>query len=575
MPIANPMTPGEILAALLTVDGAGSGLDADLVDGLTSDDLGGGLPQVGDGTFTASGTGAVAFGYADGEDAVVSAVQAGGFAGGHAAAGGNIRAFGSGSFAFGHAAPPSFMAPPYAAGGNIVAGHAVYPLDGGVAFGRASTTSPYNAELGAALGGVAIGSVNVTDADAKIGASGPALALGYVAGYGGTGYAEIYSGGFGGGGSIAAGYVKAGDARIRATAAGAVAIGHANGEDAGFANLVASGTAAMAVGQVDAYGAAIADLLASGQGAHAHGVVWAFADPATILAAGVGSTAFGQASAQPGGTTEIRADGAGAFAGGYAYGGRVRAESLASFAFGSAVDDGSLVHANGRGAVAIGTATGTGKVRAESAGAVAFGASAGDIRVPAYSVGSMVFGVTSSDGQIRTRNGQQASLAFGRAEHDYYETGGSGDIYARGNGGLAFGSAFGVIGAAAITADDDGGLAFGTVQAYAYAGSITADGGGSLAFGSIYAYGAIAGISATGPGSMAVGYTDGDEITASAAGAVQFAPGVNAVANSLAVGTGLRLHADGAPASPRNGDIWVDGSGNVVVRSGGASVTIA
>lgn len=66
------------------------------------------------------------------------------------------------------------------------------------------------------------------------------------------------------------------------------------------------------------------------------------------------------------------------------------------------------------------------------------------------------------------------------------------------------------------------------------------------------------------------------EIAVEANGAFQWAEGVNAVANSLQVGTtssGIRLHADGLPAAPANGDVF-NVAGDVFIRSGGVSVQI-
>jgi hypothetical protein len=84
---------------------------------------------------------------------------------------------------------------------------------------------------------------------------------------------------------------------------------------------------------------------------------------------------------------------------------------------------------------------------------------------------------------------------------------------------------------------------------------------------------------ATADGAAAFGYTgymgaSSTDIIASARNAVQFGPGTNAQQASLAVGdmsgTGLRLIAAGAPATPVNGDFWQVG-GSIYCRTGGVT----
>lgn len=117
----------------------------------------------------------------------------------------------------------------------------------------------------------------------------------------------------------------------------------------------------------------------------------------------------------------------------------------------------------------------------------------------------------------------------------------------------------------------------GSVYAYGsgYTGEIIATGPGAFAQGYVKAYGGSAAIQATAAGAFAVGYAYQTNIIASAANAVQFGPGTNALANSLQVGSaGIRLKGtSGAPGTPQNGDMWVNG-GFVYIRSNGVSVQI-
>lgn len=106
-------------------------------------------------------------------------------------------------------------------------------------------------------------------------------------------------------------------------------------------------------------------------------------------------------------------------------------------------------------------------------------------------------------------------------------------------------------------------------------GTISASVAGTFAHGSAIGTGQIL---ASGTGAFAVGAAGiGDTIQASAENSSQFGPGTNSQADSLQVGSaGLRfLGIVGPPTTPQNGDQWVDGSGNVIIRSGGVNVTIA
>ena len=80
-------------------------------------------------------------------------------------------------------------------------------------------------------------------------------------------------------------------------------------------------------------------------------------------------------------------------------------------------------------------------------------------------------------------------------------------------------------------------------------------------------------VTAIGNASFAHGYNS----TATAANCMILFAGNNQQANSLKVGGSrpIRLCAAGQPSSPANGDIWVDATGNVIIRSNGSNVTIA
>jgi len=82
-------------------------------------------------------------------------------------------------------------------------------------------------------------------------------------------------------------------------------------------------------------------------------------------------------------------------------------------------------------------------------------------------------------------------------------------------------------------------------------------------------------ITASGRGSMARGYTSTGNIQATAANAVQFGPGVNALADSVQFGNaGIRIKGTaGAPGALQDGDIWRAGA-YVYIRSNGVSVQI-
>jgi len=121
-----------------------------------------------------------------------------------------------------------------------------------------------------------------------------------------------------------------------------------------------------------------------------------------------------------------------------------------------------------------------------------------------------------------------------------------------------------------ITASNNGAFAQGSADGNSV---ILASGIGSFAHGEARSTNSI---TASGRGAFAVGTANTGPISASAANAFQFGPGVNALADSLQIGNaGIRFKGTaGAPAAPQNGDFWVNG-GFIYARSNGVSIQIA
>lgn len=258
-----------------------------------------------------------------------------------------------------------------------------------------------------------------------------------------------------------------------------------------------------------------------------------YSHPGIILAEGHGSSARGVAA-----NGEIVAHGYGSFAQGYTYiGGKIVAQGYGSFAHGYSSDN-SLIAAYNNG-TAFGFCDVAGKLIASEQGASAQG----------YAYGSSLI---HAEGKAATARGYANNF---------------GTILASGDGSFAQGYCFGA--GSIIEATSAGAFAQGYVIA---GGSIISEGYGSIASG--YAQGDI--IQASGYGSLAFGWTNGSDVIASANNSVQFGPGTNAEANSLKVGVGIHLIGTAAaPGTPVDGMIWVDGGGDVYIRSGGVSVLIA
>jgi len=304
------------------------------------------------------------------------------------------------------------------------------------------------------------------------------------------------------------------------------------------------------------------------------------ASVADILQDSHGGFAMGSSSARYG-TSLIKTEGpGGAFAGGYA-------RDIGS--------GDSIIHAYGRGAMAFGySKTGYGstayqevKIYARGSGAFARGAatggggSAGDARIYAPGQGSFAGGLAyapySTPGLSDIRSDGNGSFAHGSAN-------GGGAIRAYQNGSFATGEARN---AGVIEAYGYGAFACG----YAFVGKVRASGYGSFAGGRSYNYNIYASnlgafafgnadgfdITASGIGNMAVGSSNGGAITASgSSNCFQFGQGVNALADSFQVGSaGLRFRLLSSFSTPQDGDIGVDGSGNIQMRSNGATTKVA
>jgi len=159
-------------------------------------------------------------------------------------------------------------------------------------------------------------------------------------------------------------------------------------------------------------------------------------------------------------------------------------------------------------------------------------------------------------------------------------------------GAFALGATYAYNANATLRAYGRGAHAIGYAKGYTGPGIIQATGAGSFAGGyatngivsaaniAAFAFGSINGsyvVTASGRGSFAMGYTSTASIEAMSTNSGQFGPGTNSLQDSFQVGgAGIRLKGTvNAPASPQNGDMWIDGSGNVFVRSNGVSKNLS
>lgn len=285
---------------------------------------------------------------------------------------------------------------------------------------------------------------------------------------------------------------------------------------------------------------------------------WGYANASgSMVASAQGTSAFGRVS---GAGSAIEAGSKGSTAFGYASGGGVIEAGVDAFdqgstAFGFASGAGAIIRTNGPGGFAAGNARTGGSILA-NAGGLAFGGSYGGGQpavIRANNQGALAFGYASSGAEIYA-NGA-GSLAGGYMRYH-------GQVVAT-RAGFAFGYAFDT--GSVIDGAASGAMAVGV----AYGGGILrSNGNATRSFG--HARGAGASILASGNGAGAYGYAAaGEAIEATAANSFQFGVGTNAQADSLSVGVGPRLKGtDGAPGTPRNGDLWV-ASSLLTVRSDG------
>lgn len=263
--------------------------------------------------------------------------------------------------------------------------------------------------------------------------------------------------------------------------------------------------------------------------------------------------------------------------------------------------------------MAGGFITGTGEISAVGGGCMAIGL-ANEVSGTAAIIGDatcsgiVVGNVFSLTGSALVTGSSAGTLTVGQAQ---IFAAGTAEIKTDGAGSAAIGNVNGPGSTVETTSTATGGFAQGTAVAggvircdtsagnmsrgYATGtgSTVISTGLGALSSGATSASGdilssgdgALAGgladtnaTTASGDGSFAWGDNTSGAITASAANSGQFGVGVNALANSFSVGSpsgdGVRLCSGGAPGTPQDGDIWVDGSGNVIIRSGGSNVTI-
>lgn len=250
-------------------------------------------------------------------------------------------------------------------------------------------------------------------------------------------------------------------------------------------------------------------------------------------------------------------------------------------AFGKADYSGDISTGTSSGDFAAGFASDAGTIRAQGGGAMAHGYAKEGAILRAYATGAHAFGMSKAHAtavESRMDARHWGSAVVGTCDAG---DGSTATMIALGKGSLVFGATLapGPYGGKVSKIETGGyaqgavagGYAYGQFAAGAATSSIQADGRGSMAFG----YAKEGTITALASGSVALGFAGvGETISATAASAAQLGAGTNDQATSLQAGGGVRINGE-IPATPKNGDIWVDGSGNVVIRSGGISVIVA
>ena len=501
-------------------------------------------------------------------------------------------------------------------------------LGGSVVFGYASAAGTGLAGVsstgGASLAvGAAIANFSAIDTQAYVSATGSAaVALGIAEASTGA-YAEIAvpsTGGFAHGTAYAQ---DLGVATIETTVAGEFVSGDAFATGAGSVAILTAGSSGTVLGAATASGGFEARVEAAG--GFAVGSATATVANASVNASGIGAFALGRAV-----DGSITASGIGAAAGGYANGGSLVTSGNAGFTWGQADQTGAgastieSIEAFGAGGGHAGgyanaTDVGTATIRASGPGiasgdAHSFGV--GNALLHADYSSCVIGSVLASFLDSSVLATGQSSLALGYAENASILASGSGALAggnvavvdvdsvatldATGFASVAFGSVLadtgGVAGISSLangwvqgdaTASGvgsearvrllfAGGVAHGLVNAAGgFAALVESDGGG-VVFGKADAVAANASVAANYPGSFAVGSVVDGFCIADAINSAQFGPGTNAEPNSVQIGSaGIRLLGTAAAAgTPQDGDIRVDGTGRLILRSGGVDWTL-
>ena len=246
----------------------------------------------------------------------------------------------------------------------------------------------------------------------------------------------------------------------------------------------------------------------------------------------------------------------GSFAQGSANGGTIRAYGIGCFAQG-ATSSGGKVENYGLGNFAQGYAGG-GKIGSNSSltkGSFAQGRTAPYCNIIANDDGAFAQGFTNVFGNITSTN--RGSFAQG------YGYGSSGKVSSENKGSFAQGVGYN----GDISSKGRGSFC----QGIGYYNTIETSADGAFAQGK--AQGGY--IKATNVGSFAQGNANTGNILSNASNAAQFGPGTNSQADSLQVGSQVRIKGTlGAPTSSKhNGDIWVNGN-YVYVRSNNTDIKI-
>jgi len=501
--------------------------------------------------MVASGAGSIALGYT-GDQGNLLSQNLGSVAAGYATGGGTLSANNRGAIALGYASASytlestgrGALALGYAKSGNISATAA-----GCFQLGVGSNSQAYSLQVSnpATIGG----GVRLAPTGFLYAVQQATSTVTYGADTGlMTAYVSDSSYGVVGGHAGIIGYARY-SSRLEAGKDGCFVVGRAYGD----ANIKADGVGifgAFAFGSANYHG----DIYSSGSGSIAGGYAYSYSQ---IAASADGAVAFGYAYDNG----YITAGYKGSLAWGLSIGGNITAGGVGSVA-GGYNKGGGTIQSNGTGDLCggyVGEYGGT--LTAGGKGNVMFGTVDG-----AYSTaytsgyGSAVFGgVDEYATMYASAHGSHAHGYAGAGYSGYYST-----IAATAVGAFAFGYSDA---AGRILSYGKGSFAGGFASGY---GEIQSGSDGSFAFGSISGSGYV--IQANAYGAFAFGYASSSDIQATATNAIQFGPGSNGEADTLSVGGGIRIKGTGgAPAAPRNGDIWVY-SNYVYIRSNGSSVKV-